>query len=93
MKRILALIAGSLLLILPVYLALANFQPLENLFLYRDAWKAFTPLFVLCDALGIHDDGAVVETTMFVVSFLIALAIVTLLARGITHVRRRRTRA
>ncbi|CAN7243828.1 hypothetical protein LJR230_000877 [Trinickia sp. LjRoot230] len=91
MKRKLVLVGGGLLLTLPVYLALANFQPLENLFLYHDAWKAFTPLFMLGNAIGIHDDGAIVETTMFIVSFVLALAIVALLDKGIACTRRQRT--
>ncbi|PMS38030.1 hypothetical protein B0G57_101278 [Trinickia symbiotica] len=93
MKHRLALVGGGLLLTLPVYLALANFQPLEDLFLYHDAWTVFKPLFLAGNAIGIHDDGAIVETTMFVVSFLIALAIVALLACGITRARRERNNA
>lgn len=76
------------MLTLPVYLALANFRPLENLFLYHDAWKAFTPLFALGNTLGIKDDGSIVETTMFVLSFFIALAIVAMLAKGAARLRR-----
>ena len=60
-------------------------------FLYHDAWKAFTPLFALGNAIGIQDDGAIVETTMFVVSFLLALAIVALAARGGKLLLRQRT--
>ena len=93
MKRKLALVAGGILLTLPVYLALANFRPLQDLFLYHDAWKAFTPLFSLGNTLGIHDDGAIVEATMFVLSFLIALGIIALLARGIISLRKQRTNA
>jgi len=94
MKRKLALVGGALVLTLPVYLALANFQPLENAFLYHDAWKAFTPLFALGNAIGIHDDGAIVEMTMFVLSFLIALAIVAILTRAAAaFLRRQRTNA
>ena len=91
MKRKLAYVGAALVLTLPVYLALANFPPLENLFLYHDAWKAFTPLFALGNAIGIQDDGAIVETTMFVVSFLLALAIVALAARGGKLLLRQRT--
>lgn len=91
MKRILAFVAGGLLLTLPVYLGLANLRPLEDLFVYHDAWKAFEPLFLLGDVAGIRDHGAIVEATMFVVSFVIALAIVALLAKGVTRLRRQRT--
>lgn len=90
MKRKLVLVVGGLLLTLPVYLALANFQPLEDLFLYHDAWKVFTPLFMLGNAIGIHDDGAIVETAMFTFSFVLALGVVALLAKGIACTRRQR---
>ncbi|MEX3957695.1 hypothetical protein [Trinickia sp. EG282A] len=93
MKRKLAVVGGGVLLTLPVYLVLANFQPLEDLFLYHGAWKAFKPLFLAGNAIGIHGDGAIVETAMFVVSFLIAVAIVALLARGIARARRERNNA
>jgi len=93
MKRKLALAGAAVLLTLPVYLALANFRPLQDLFLYHDAWKAFTPLFWLGNTIGIQDDGAIVETTMFVVSFFIALTIAALLARGIAAITRQRNHA
>jgi hypothetical protein len=58
MKRKLVFAGGALALALPVYLGLANFQPLEQLFLYHDAWKAFSPLFALGNAMGIHSADA-----------------------------------
>ena len=60
-------------------------------FLNHDAWKAFTPLFALGNTMGIQDDGAIVETTMFVVSFLLALSIVALAVRGGKLLLRQRT--
>jgi hypothetical protein len=81
--RKLALAGAAVLLTLPVYLALGNFRPLQDLFVYHDAWKAFTPLFLLGNTTGIQDDGAVVETTMFVISFFIAPVIAHLIARCI----------
>lgn len=87
MKRKLALAGLAALLTLPVYLALANFRPLQNLFIYHDAWKAFTPLFWLGNAIGIQDDGAIVETTMFVISFVIALVVARLIAQCIAFAR------
>ncbi|WP_206951617.1 hypothetical protein [Trinickia acidisoli] len=93
MKRILAFVAGGLLLTLPVYLGLANLRPLEDLFVYHDAWKAFEPLFLLGDVVGIHGHGTIVEATMFVVSCAIALAIVALLSTGVTQMRRQRKSA
>lgn len=93
MKRKLALAVCGLALTLPVYLALANFRPLQELFLYHDAWKAFTPLFSIGNALGVQDDGAIVETTMFVASFFIALAIAALLARSIAAIKSQKNHA
>ncbi|KAA0088762.1 hypothetical protein CIW54_10360 [Paraburkholderia sp. T12-10] len=93
MKRKLALVGFAVLLTLPVYLALANFQPLQDLFVYHDAWKAFTPLFSLGNAVGVQDDGAIVETTMFAISFFTALVIANLLARCISFATRQRTKA
>ena len=93
MKRKLALVGFAVLLTFPVYLALANFRPLQDLFVYHDAWKVFTPLFSIGNAVGIQDDGAIVETTMFVISFFIALVIAILLARCISFATRQRTRA
>ncbi|HEX7684580.1 MAG TPA: hypothetical protein VF446_13790 [Trinickia sp.] len=93
MKRKLALVVCGLALTLPVYLALANFRPLQELFLYHDAWKAFTPLFTIGNAFGIQDDGAIVETTMFVVSFFIALILAALLARSVAVMKRQKNSA
>ncbi len=93
MKRKLALVGFAVLLTLPVYLALANFRPLQDLFIYHDAWKAFTPLFFFGNAVGIQDDGAIVEATMFVISFCIGLVIVSVLAKCIPLAKHQQTNA
>ena len=70
-----ALIDGALALLLtfPVYLGLANTPAIIDWFLYGSGWATFHPLFVLGHAVGVQSNPAMLITTMFVISFVIAL--------------------
>lgn len=76
-NRMLVLLLAAVLT-LPVYLGLANTPAINNWFLYGKGWTVFQPLFDLCNKVGIYGNATILVTTMFVISFLIALAGVSL---------------
>jgi hypothetical protein len=78
MKNRIIVFVLAAVLTLPVYLGLANTPAINDWFLYGQGWAVFQPLFDLCNKVGIYGNASILITTMFVVSFLIALAGVSL---------------
>lgn len=87
MKNRIIVVVLAVLLTLPIYLGLANTPAINDWFLYGRGWAAFQPLFDLCNKVGIYGNATILVTTMFIVSFLIALAGVSLCRLAILRMR------
>lgn len=87
MRRALIDGAVAVLLTFPVYLGLANTPAVNDWFLYGSGWATFHPLFVLGHAAGIQSNPAMLITTMFAISFVIALVGVRLSRAAIRKLR------
>jgi hypothetical protein len=87
MKNRIIVFVLVVLLTLPVYLGLANTPAINDRFLYGQGWADFQPLFDLCNNVGIYGNASILVTTMFVVSFLVALAGVSLFRLAIRRIR------
>ena len=85
-NRIIVLLLAAVLT-LPVYLGLANTPAINDWFLYGQGWAAFQPLFDLCNKIGIYGNASILVATMFVISFLIALAGISLCRGTIRRMR------
>lgn len=81
MKKALICLVAALVLMLPVYIGMANIQPLEAWFMSGAGWAALEPWFRLCNAIGIHGDGRILTNTMLFFSFVVSLVAVCLTAR------------
>lgn len=87
MKNRIFVVLLAVLLTLPVYLGLANTPAINDWFLYGRGWAAFQPLFNLCNKIGIYGNATILITTMFVISFAIALTAVSLCGLAIRKAR------
>jgi|GEM_PF-2720818 len=87
MKNRMIIVVLAVLLTLPIYLGLANTPAINDWFLYGQGWAAFQPLFDLCNKVGLYGNATILITAMFVISFLIALAVVSLCRFAIRRMR------
>lgn len=81
MKKALICLVAALVLMLPVYIGVANIRPLEAWFMSGAGWAAFEPWFRLCNAIGIRGDGRILTNTMLFLSFMVSLFAVCIAAR------------
>ena len=76
MKKVLLSFVAALVLTLPVYIGIGKNEWVNDWFINGAGWDMFTPLFRLCNSVGITGDGGILITAMLTISFLISFVLV-----------------
>jgi len=89
MKKVLLSFVAALVLTLPVYIGIGKNEWVNDWFINGAGWDMFTPLFRLCNAVGITGDGGILITAMLI-SFVLVLVASAVVRRAKLRVSTRR---